>query len=80
MYLNGKELTGIRQGYTDVHYVLADVTLEQGKNTIKTVATYNGKEYTDEIEWNYTGEKKRSADWSENKEEHAVGNRRRFCM
>ena len=71
VYLNGKELTGIRQGYTDVHYVLADVTLEQGKNTIKTVATYNGKEYTDEIEWNYTGEKKRSADWSENKEEHA---------
>lgn len=73
VYLNGKELTGIRQGYTDVHYVLDDVTLEQGKNTIKTVATYNGKEYTDEIEWNYTGEKKRSADWSENKEEHAVG-------
>ena len=71
VYLNGKELTGIRQGYTDVHYVLDDVTLEQGKNTIKTVATYNGKEYTDEIEWNYTGEKKRSADWSENKEEHA---------
>ena len=71
VYLNGKELTGIRQGYTDVHYVLADVTLEQGKNTIKTVATYNGKEYTDEIEWNYTGEKKRSADWSEKKEEHA---------
>ena len=45
--------------------------LEQGKNVIRTVATHNGKEYTDEIEWNYTGEKKRNADSRENKNEHA---------
>ncbi|MCL0184213.1 hypothetical protein M2T59_28715, partial [Klebsiella pneumoniae] len=30
VYLNGKELTGIRKGYTDVHYVFDNVTLEQG--------------------------------------------------
>ena len=71
VYLNGKELTGIRKGYTDVHYVFDNVTLEQGKNVIRTVATHNGKEYTDEIEWNYTGEKKRNADSRENKNEHA---------
>ena len=71
VYLNGKELTGIRKGYTDIHYVFDNVTLEQGKNVIRTVATHNGKEYTDEIEWNYTGEKKRNADSRENKNEHA---------
>ena len=71
VYLNGKELTGIRKGYTDVHFVFDNVTLEQGKNVIRTVATHNGKEYTDEIEWNYTGEKKRNADSRENKNEHA---------
>ena len=71
VYLNGKELTGIRKGYTDVHYVFDNIMLEQGENKIKTVATHNGKEYTDEIVWNYTSEKKRTADSRENKKEHA---------
>ena len=31
VYLNGKELTGIRKGYTDVHYIFDQVTLEKGK-------------------------------------------------
>ena len=45
--------------------------LEKGKNKIKAVATQDGKEYVDEIEWNYSGEKKRDADARENKKEHA---------
>ena len=38
---------------------------------IKAVAVYNGKEYVDEIEWDYQSEKKRDADAHENKNEHA---------
>ena len=41
------------------------------KNKIKAVAVYNGKEYVDEIEWDYQSEKKRDADAHENKNEHA---------
>jgi len=33
VYLNGKELTGIRKGYTDVHYIFDQVTLEKGINS-----------------------------------------------
>lgn len=71
VYLNGQQLTGIRQGYTAVHYVLDQVTLSEGKNTLKAVVTVGGKELTDEIEWNYAGEKKREVDSKENKNEHA---------
>ena len=71
VYLNGQRLTNIRNGYTNVHYIFDNVTLRQGENIIKAVTTHNGKEYTDEIRWNYTGEKKRNADSRENKHEHA---------
>ena len=71
VYLNGQQLTGIRQGYTAVHYVFNQVTLSEGKNTLKAVVTVGGKELTDEIEWNYAGEKKREVDSKENKNEHA---------
>lgn len=57
VYLNGQELNGIRKGYTDVHYVFDEVTLNNGKNTLTAIVRYKGKEYKDEIEWNYTGEK-----------------------
>ena len=59
VYLNGKPLEGVRKGYTEVHYVFDKVTLVQGKNILKAVVSYQGKEYVDEIEWNYTGEKNR---------------------
>ena len=71
VYLNGKPLEGIRQGYTEVHYVFDKVTLAQGKNILKAVVSYQGKEYVDEIEWNYTGEKNRGTIVHENKKEHA---------
>ena len=45
--------------------------LQEGKNTVKTVVTYQGKEYTDEIEWNYNGERVRNADSSVRNTEHA---------
>lgn len=71
VYLNGKPLEGIRKGYTEVHYVFDKVTLVQGKNILKAVVSYQGKEYVDEIEWNYTGEKNRGTIVHENKKEHA---------
>lgn len=71
VYLNGRELTGIRKGYTEVHYVLDEVTLDAGKNVLKATVTTAGKELTDEIVWNYSGEYKREVDSKENKKEHA---------
>lgn len=71
VYLNGKPLEGVRKGYTEVHYVFDKVTLVQGKNILKAVVSYQGKEYVDEIEWNYTGEKNRGTVVHENKKEHA---------
>ena len=46
VYLNGKELQGIRKGYTEVHYVFDHVSLDNGKNILKAVAVKNGEEYT----------------------------------
>ena len=71
VYLNGKPLEGVRKGYTEVHYVFDKVTLVQGKNILKAIVSYQGKEYVDEIEWNYTGEKNRGTVVHENKKEHA---------
>ena len=71
VYLNGKELQGIRKGYTEVHYVFDHVSLDNGKNILKAVAVKNGEEYMDEIEWNYSGEKNRGTKFYENKQEHS---------
>ena len=70
VYLNGKELTGVRKGYTDVHYIFDKVVLDDGKNVLKASLLHQGKEYTDEIEWNYNGECNREADFLEHKKEH----------
>lgn len=70
VYLNGKELTGVRKGYTDVHYIFDKVVLDNGKNVLKASLLHQGKEYTDEIEWNYNGECNREADFLEHKKEH----------
>lgn len=71
VYLNGKELAGIREGFTPVHYIIDNVTLNMGKNIVKTVVVKDGKTYEDEIEWIYSGEKKRDSDQTVRKEEHA---------
>ena len=72
VYLNGKELQGIRKGYTDVHFVIDQVVLSKGKNVVVAVAVDDlGNEYRDEIEWYYDGEKHREVDSVENHGEHA---------
>ena len=70
VYLNDQELTGVKKGYTDVHYIFDKVVLNDGKNVLKAVISYQGKEYSDEIEWNYNGECNREAEFFEFKKEH----------
>ena len=70
--LNGRELSGIRKGYTDVHYVIEGVTLADGENVIRATATdRDGHEHTDQVTWTYHGEKSRDVDSRENRDEHA---------
>lgn len=71
VFLNGRELDGVRKGYTDVHYIFDQVTLAEGRNVLRAVIVSDGKEYTDEIVWNYNGENVRQADTYEHKKEHA---------
>ncbi|MDR0962750.1 MAG: beta-galactosidase [Mediterranea sp.] len=71
VYLNGKPLTGIRKGYTDVHYVIDNVTLNDGKNVVRAEVNKGGQTFTDEIEWMYTGEKNRGIERYENRNEHS---------
>lgn len=71
VYLNGEELKGIKQGYTQVHYILDKVSLSNGKNIIKAVVVKNGKSYEDTVEWNYSKEKKRELDATENTKAHS---------
>lgn len=71
VYLNGKELQGVRKGYTDVHYVFDTVVLSEGANVLKAVVRQGDKEYTDEIVWNYSGEKNRGTEVYENRDEHS---------
>ena len=67
VYLNDRELSGIRKGYTDVHYVFDKVLLNDGKNVLRAVVTWQGREYVDEMEWEYRGECNREADFFEHK-------------
>ncbi len=61
VYLNGKELSGIKTGATQVHYIFENVKLQNGVNTIKAVVVKDGQTIEDQIEWNFTGEKKRES-------------------
>ena len=71
VFLNGRELDGVRKGYTDVHYIFDQVTLAEGRNVLRAVIVSDGKEYTDEIVWNYNGQHVPHADAYEHKKEHA---------
>ena len=72
VFLNGKALDNIRKGYTEVHYIIDNVTLANGENKLQAVITdRDGKEYADEIIWHYQGEQRRSTDNRENRNEHS---------
>lgn len=68
VFLDGQEQKGIRKEFTDVH----NVTLKDGENIVTTTATdKQGNKLSDEIRWQYTGEKRRSARQGNNNAEHA---------
>lgn len=58
LYLNDRKIAGAKRGYTDIHYIFENVELQQGKNTVKTVVAKDGKNFEDQIEWNFTKEMK----------------------
>lgn len=70
VYLNGKQIKGIRKGYTDVHFVVDSVILQKGTNTITTSVTKDGQIFKDSIEWIYNGEIRRDTDTFYNKNDH----------
>lgn len=37
VFLNGRELDGVRKGYTDVHYIFDQVTLAEGRNVLRDI-------------------------------------------
>lgn len=67
VYLNGKELPSPRKGFTDRHYIIDKVVLEEGKNVVRAVV--NGVE--DELEWFYHGEQHRGTERYENRNVHS---------
>lgn len=70
--LDGQEQKGIRKEFTDVHYVIDNVTLKDGENIVTTTGTdKQGNKLSDEIRWQYTGEKRRSTRQGNNNAEHA---------
>ena len=54
LYVNGKEIKTLKQGYTDVHYIFEDVRLKNGKNKVEVRVQKDGKTYKDTINWNYS--------------------------
>ena len=70
--LNGRILKNVRQGYTKVHYIFDEVILDEGENVVRAIVIgKNGEEYTDEVRWQYKGEKQRRVDSKENKNSHS---------
>ncbi|MBL7971609.1 MAG: DUF4982 domain-containing protein [Prolixibacteraceae bacterium] len=70
VYLNGKELTGAKQGTTKVHFIFENVKLQQGKNTVKAVACKDGKSFEDQLDWTFTEEKNRESLEYQNNDAH----------
>lgn len=58
LYLNGQKLAPPQKGYTEVHYIFSPVNLQKGRNVLKAVVKAAGQSYEDEIEWNFTRERR----------------------
>ena len=58
LYVNGIRQSPARQVYTDVHFIFGNVRLNKGKNVLEAIVQQGDKTHTDQIEWNYTRERK----------------------
>lgn len=56
--VNGREVSGVKKGYTAVHYIFDNVTLDRGENRVKATVVKEGKTTADEIVWNFSRERK----------------------
>ncbi|WP_163325421.1 glycoside hydrolase family 2 protein [Draconibacterium mangrovi] len=61
VYVNDTRLADPKTGTTSVHYIFENVELQKGTNTIKAVALDGEQTIEDQMEWNYSGEKKRES-------------------
>lgn len=73
LYLNGEKVTGMKKGYTAIHYIFSGVKLRQGDNTLKAVVKKDGKMYEDAIDWHFTREMKAGEAESLNSDKEHVG-------
>lgn len=65
LVVNGKEITLVTLGTTDVHYVFTNVPLQLGENILEVTAQKDGKLYTDKIQWFYSPDFKDGEDTGE---------------
>lgn len=68
--LNGHPLPVPREGYTPVHWIFDNVTLADGENRIHAEMKNGNDKLSDDMIWIYTGEKDRSPEKYENRNEH----------
>lgn len=53
LYVNGRQVFGIKKGVNNKDFVWPSVQLRRGKNVLKVTASKNGKQYSDEIKTIY---------------------------
>ncbi len=58
LYLNGEKISGVKKGYTDIHYIFGGVKLNKGVNQLKAVVKKDNRTFEDSIEWIFTTERK----------------------
>ena len=55
-----------------MHYIFDEVILDEGENVVRAIVIgISVVEYTDEVRWQYKGEKQRLVDSKENKNSHS---------
>lgn len=54
LFVNGKRITTLKKGYTNVHYIFTDVELTEGENVVEVKAAKNNSAYYDKVVWNYS--------------------------
>lgn len=67
LYVNGTEIKEYRMGTTSVHYIFDDISLKNGTNDILVKVSRDGKEYKDNIIWNYSPNNKNGVDTTQPK-------------
>lgn len=54
LFVNGKRITLMKKGYTDVHYIFPEVELKEGENIVEVKVEKNSILYQDKVVWYYS--------------------------